>query len=435
MMNRRTALLLTTAWTSLLLPARLIAQQAPRSRKSLDPIDDVPIEDDGGGFRRARPAGSGSASKTVNNDDLLGDSFSDTPSRGPRPIDDDLMEGDGAEDEPLDDRSPGSAVGAPADLPTEAGQVFRGFDISSYTGLPHEATNPQDAIVEWIFRRTGSGVWHGDRIAVLAAGRAQIRAYHTPKVLRQVEEIVERFIDAQPSDYLKIRVRIVAAANPGWRYYVGSRLTPIASGAQGQQVYLLDLETATFVRTQMQVYQSFKVLEDRELKIINGQTLNLNRELNVDYMVGPQRDSAAGLGFQPTTAKLKEGVFLRLSPLLTFEGDAVDLALDLQANTVKSLIPTKILARRELGPQDMSVDVPEVVESRLNRTIEGWKLGQTLMITGGIQPGILQEKTGLFNLKIPGTVPTKTELLVFLDVETVGGQSPRQTAQRDRERG
>jgi hypothetical protein len=188
----------------------------------------------------------------------------------------------------VDDAAPTEAM--PADFPTEPGQVFRTFDISRYTSLPHDSTNPQDALKEWIFRRTGSEIWHGDRIAVLSASRAQLRAYHSPKVLKQVEEVVERFTNAQPSDVIKIRVRFVSATDTRWRYAVMSRLIPIASGPQGQQVYSLDAEDAAMVRTQMQVYQGFKLLLDQERKLINGQTLYVARELPVDYVVGPQRD-------------------------------------------------------------------------------------------------------------------------------------------------
>ncbi len=73
----------------------------------------------------------------------------------------------------------------------------------------------------------------------------------------------------------------------------------------------------------------------------------------------------------------------------------------------------------------MSIDVPEVVETRLNRSIEGWKLGQTLLISAGIHPGILQSKSGWMNMRLPGTTPSRTELLVFLDAETVGAPPPR----------
>jgi hypothetical protein len=67
-----------------------------------------------------------------------------------------------------------------------------------------------------------------------------------------------------------------------------------------------------------------------------------------------------------------------------------------------------------------------VTESRLNQTVRGWPLGQTLLISAGIQPGILQGKGGFMNLRIPGTVPSGTELLIFLDAETAS--RPRRAA-------
>lgn len=401
-MNRRKAL-----WTSLLggslLPASLTAQDRARRRTTSD--DD---EDASGGFRKAR--NSAPARLARRDDEPIGD---DEPAPPP------------GDDEPI-------GGGLPADIPTDPGSVFRAFNISNYTALPHDATAPQDALIDWIFRRTGSRIWHGDRIALLCASRSQLRAYHSPRILRQVEEVVERFTNAQPSNVIRIRARFIAAADTRWRYAIASRFVPIAAGPQGQQVWSLTAEEAALVRTQMQVYQGFKLLLDQPRDLINGQTLSVSREMDVEHISGPQRDSAVGLGFQPGTAKLKEGVFLKVSPLLTYEGDALDLALDLRANTVKSLVATRILTRREIGPSDMTIDVPEVVETRLNQTIQGWKLGQTLIITCGIHPGILQTKSGFLNLRIPGTVPTRTELIVTLDAEAVN--EPARTARRNDDR-
>lgn len=388
-MNRRTALMLTLL-SGGLLPARLAAQ---------DDEDAPPRPSRRPAARRARPIGDEAEAEAEPLDDA------------PEPI-----EADG---------------GLPEDFPTEPGHALRTFDISRYTSLPHKSTRPQDALVEWVFRRTGSAAWHGDRIAALSAGRAQLRAYHNTRVLQQVEEVVERFTAAEPSDVLQVRVRFVAAADPRWRYLVHTRLNPLGSGSQGQQIWTLRADEAAMVLAQMQVHQGFKNLGLQEFKVINGQPFTVSTTEDLTYVAGPQRDSAAGAGFAPGSGQLQEGVILRMSPLLTYEGDALDVALDLSANTVRKLHAVKILARREVGAVDMTIDVPEVSHSRLNRwysTIRSWPLGQTMLISAGIQPGILQKKTGLFNLRIPGTVPTTTELLVFLDAETVA-DAPR-TARR-----
>lgn len=384
-MNRRTALL-TTLLMGGLLPRAVFAQTPGRKASST-----------------SRTKGSGTSLEPVRN----------------------RRAGDEPEPESHGDANPDEST---PNLPAEPGQQWRSFDISRYTGLDHSQPNPQNAIVDWVFRRTGTGPWHGDRIAVLSASRTQLRAYHNSKVLEQTAEVIDRFTNAT-SDFLSVRVRFVAAVDTRWRYAVYSRLGLVGSGPQGQQIWTLKVDDAAFVLTQMQVYQGFRLLTDQKVEMVNGQTLTVRTSEARGFTGGMQRESAVGLGYQPKAEQLEEGVTLRLSPLLTFDGDTLDAAIDLTANTVKSLHRTRVIAPREIGPSEMTIDVPEVVESRLNQTVKGWPLGQTLLISAGIQPGILQSKAGFMNLRIPGTVPTGTELLVFLDAEAAS--RPRRSASRD----
>ncbi|MGC8640378.1 MAG: hypothetical protein ACP5XB_10940, partial [Isosphaeraceae bacterium] len=114
-------------------------------------------------------------------------------------------------------------------------------------------------------------------------------------------------------------------------------------------------------------------------------------------------------------------------PLLTFDGDAVDASIDLAVNTVRMFHRTKIIVPREQGPPEMSIDVPEVSLTHLEHTVHNWPLGQTLLITGGIHPGLLDKKGGW--LGTPFGAPTSSEVLVFLDTETVSqSRSSRATA-------
>ncbi len=302
---------------------------------------------------------------------------------------------------------------------TESGFQWHRYDISRYTRLAtNQSTPPEKSIIDWIFKRTGITEWHGEKLAVLSASRTQIRAYNSPEVLKQVDEVVERFVNAT-DDILSIHIQFMAAVDTRWRYTVFPRLTHVGSGPQGQQIWTMRLEDAAIVLSNMQIQQGFRKLADQKIEMINGQTLTIRTHEERSYAGGLQRESAAGLGFQPRVDKIDEHITLKLSPLLNFDGNAVDAMLDLTINTVRSFHRTKVIAPREIGPSEMSIDVPESTQTRLDQTVKNWPLGQTLLISGGIHPGILDKKSGWFNLPIPGTYPTGTEVLVFLDAQTV----------------
>jgi hypothetical protein len=317
---------------------------------------------------------------------------------------------------------------------TESGFQWRRYDISRYTRLAtNQSTPPEKSIIDWIFKRTGITEWHGEKLAVLSASRTQIRAYNSPDVLKQVDEIVDRFVNAT-DDILSIHIQFMAAVDTRWRYTVFPRLTHVGSGPQGQQIWTMRLEDAAIVLSNMQIQQGFRKLADQKIEMINGQTLTIRTHEERNFAGGLQRESAAGLGFQPRVDKIDEHITLKMSPLLNFDGNAVDAMIDLTINTVRSFHRTKVIAPREIGPSEMSIDVPESTQTRLDQTVKNWPLGQTLLISGGIHPGILDKKSGWFNLPIPGTYPTGTEVLVFLDAQTVsrGSRTARSAEPKSR---
>ena len=79
----------------------------------------------------------------------------------------------GREDEPDDPAA--SNDEAPAAIPPEPGFQWRRYPIAKYTRAASNQTNPQKAIIDWIFKRTGLAEWHGDKVAVLSASRNELR--------------------------------------------------------------------------------------------------------------------------------------------------------------------------------------------------------------------------------------------------------------------
>ncbi len=296
----------------------------------------------------------------------------------------------------VDDRDTADAGSGDADLPAgfpkERGFQLKTWDISGYTRISSHQAPPEKAIIDWIFLRTGMPEWHGERAAALWANRSSLSAYNSPQVLKQVSDIVERFTNAV-EDMLTVNVQLVAAVDPRWRYTVYSRLTYVGAGPQGQQIWTMDMKDAALILSQMQVQQGFRPLSHRGLEMINGQTVKYQTLEERKFVGGLQRDSTAGLSFQPRPVTLYEGIVLKFSPLLNFEGTAVDAKIDLSVNTLRSLHRTRVIAPREVGLAESSIDVPDATETRLEKTVTDWKLGQTLIISCGIHPGSTTRRT------------------------------------------
>ena len=131
---------------------------------------------------------------------------------------------------------------------------------------------------------------------------------------------------------------------------------------------------------------------------------------------------------------LLENIVLRFSPLLSYDGDTLDAAIDLTTNLIRKFHQVKVLAPREIGTGELTLDVPEVSETRLNQAVKTWSLGQALVISAGVQPGILLDKSGWLNLKIPGTVPTTTEAICVINV-SIANDRNREAGSGNRETG
>lgn len=307
----------------------------------------------------------------------------------------------------------------PSGFPEGPDAEYRTFDITRYTTkLPHssKSTNPELGIVDWILRRTRPSTWHGGKPAALYATRELVHAYHEPKVIRQVAEIVDRFVNAA-NDSISLRARVVAAANPRWRYTVFSRLESIATGPQGQQVWLLKGDDLPLVLAQLQLLNGTREISNKQVDLINGQTLTMRRMDPRNYVSGIRREGAANFGAQPNFQPTEEGYELKISPLLHFDADAIELSIDLSVSSILYFIRTKIIPPRQVGPAEMEISIPEVLHSRFEQTIEKWPIGQTLLISAGIFPDILPDnRRGLLeNIRMTGN--NQTELLVMLTAE------------------
>ena len=184
----------------------------------------------------------------------------------------------------------------------------------SVEAVPDRAVHPRPRATRPILRKrssTGSSSgpalaeWHGDKIAVLSASRTELRAYNSPEVLKQVDEVVERFTNAV-EDVLSVHVQFVAAVDTRWRYSVFNRLTFVGNGPQGQQIWTMRVDDAALVLSQMQVQQGFRKLADQRVEMINGQTLTIKTAEPRAFASGLQREGGREPDFKPRRTRSRK---------------------------------------------------------------------------------------------------------------------------------
>jgi len=115
----------------------------------------------------------------------------------------------------------GAAISRSMDsLPNEAGQVWREYDISSYTSKVTSVDNPQQAVLDWVLRETGNEMWFNEPLGILHATKSRLIVYHTPEIQSAVKDIVDRFVRTR-GQLQSFNINLVTIGNPNWRAAAG----------------------------------------------------------------------------------------------------------------------------------------------------------------------------------------------------------------------
>ena len=268
-------------------------------------------------------------------------------------------------------------------LPTEDGQIWREYDISSFTQSDHSTARPEQAIVDWILRETGTDLWFHQPLGVLCASRESIRVYHNPAIQQKVAEIVDRFVNTNAARQA-FSVKIVTIANPNWRARAVHRLVPVGVQTPGVEAWLMSREDAAVVYDEMRKRTDFREYSSPNLLVRNGQTHEIRRNNPVAYVRAMRAVPAAPGGYQIEMGQVDEGFSLALSPLLSTDNRTVDAVIRLESSQIEKLnnlsIPTPTLT----NPKQMSqIQVPQTSSWRLHERFH-WPAENVLLISCGV---------------------------------------------------
>ena len=86
-------------------------------------------------------------------------------------------------------------------LPRQHNQKWREYDIRPYTTRVTTTERPEQAVIDWILRETGTEVWFSEPFGILNASKDTLRVYHTEEMHDVVRGVVDRLVSSQAESH------------------------------------------------------------------------------------------------------------------------------------------------------------------------------------------------------------------------------------------
>ncbi len=301
-------------------------------------------------------------------------------------------------------------------LPRDHGQQWKQYDISSFTNRPTNAAKPEQMIIDWILRETGTEAWFSEPLGVLSANKSRLRVYHTPETQRVVAEIVDRFVRPDSEKYV-CGLRIVTISSPNWRTKAMARMQPVSVQSPGVEAWLITREDAAVIYDLLRRRNDFREHNSPNLLIRNGETHQISRIRPVSYIKDMTLNAGVPNGYLMQMGQVDEGFAMSISTLLTQDEQAVDAVIQLSTTQIERLeqvaIPTPIVGNSR---QTSTVQVPQTSSWRLHERFR-WPTNRVLVISCGVvaEPG---PERGVPMLQdVLGSRAPRADALVFLEAK------------------
>ena len=321
---------------------------------------------------------------------------------------------------PAVQRSANGPVGhvtAGGELPRTAGQEHRVYDLRPYTGYLTQYDRPEQAIVDWVLRETGSDVWFTEPFGFMNADRDQLSVYHTQEMHQVIAGVVDRFV-AGEKDPQVLNLRVMTVGNPNWRSRAHMLMQHVTVDSPGVQAWLLSKENAALVLNMLRTRTDARQVQDVNLVTYNGQTERLASTRGRNYVRNVRPAPATWPPYEPETGEIQEGYRLSVSPLLSTDGRAIDCVIKAEIDQVDRLnsvdlelpLPNNQIHRTR-------IDVPQVVSWRLHERFR-WPSDMVLLLSCGVvaSPDRGQSTVPLLNMSmLTGQTAGRADALMFVE--------------------
>src|SRR5688500_14623987 len=266
-------------------------------------------------------------------------------------------------------------------LPRDDGQVWREYDISPYTFRVRGKAKPEQAIIDWILRETGTDVWFSAPVAVLSADSRTLRCYHTPQMQKTVQSVVERFVSGTAESHT-LGIRVMTVGSPNWRSRALSLLKPVDVKSPGVEAWLLSKENAAVLVADLKRRGDYRELNAPNLLVQSGQSETIAKTSPRQYDRGV-RPSAAYPGYEVVRGQIDEGFSLVLSSLMSLDAKACDVVVKCNVDQVEKLVSIGLDVPVGGTTQKVPIQVPQFVSWRLHERFR-WPSDQVLLLSCGV---------------------------------------------------
>ncbi len=313
-------------------------------------------------------------------------------------------------------------------LPNDQGQVWREYDISPYTSRVTTTERPEQAVVDWVLRETGTDVWFSQPLGLLCASKEKLQVYHTPEMQRLVLDIVDRFVSSK-ADSHAFSLRMVTIGSPNWRSTALPLLQPVDVKAPGVEAWLLSKENAAVLIGQLRKRTDFRELNSPSVMVHNGQSYTVSNLTPKNYVRSVHLRQDVWPGHEMEMGQIQEGYSLQFSPLLSLDGNVIDAVIKCQIDQIEKLVPVAVdVPSLAGGMQRVQIQVPQVVSWRLHERFR-WPANHVLLLGCGVVASPTGEKMGPLGIPVP-TIPgiplpasSRADALLFIESKGKAGQT------------
>jgi len=273
-------------------------------------------------------------------------------------------------------------------LPNESGQTGRAYDISSYTNRPTQSQSPQNTITNWVLRRTGSEIWHGEPFGFMSATRDKLVVYHTPEMQNYIADTVDRFVSAKNAQKT-FSLRIISLSSPDWRNRNYTYLAPIRIDTPGVQGWLVGKTHVGLLLDNIARRNDAREHISSNASLLNAQTTVVPYHATRNYVRDVQvRPSAPG-GYITDPTSLTEGFQFEVTPLISLDGKTLEARIKCDLVQVDKMHQLTINTPSSASPSArVTIEVPQVANFSIDELIS-WPADMVLLLDLGVVPMLI----------------------------------------------